>query len=93
MWPRQSLRLTDRDAARLQADLEKAGSTGVDGRQDGSGASTAIVVTGIPAGKRAMLAACDGQDYGNYEVATGTDGSLTLTMKQAAIRDRRRSAR
>ena len=80
--------LTDRDAARLQADLEKAGLSGVSvGKTDAAHPQT-IVVSGIPGGKLAdARSLATGQDYGNYEVGTGNDGSLTLTMKQAAIRD------
>ena len=47
-----------------------------------------IVVSGIPAAKlsdaRGVL---QGTDYANYDVATAPDGSSTLTMKLAAIRD------
>jgi preprotein translocase subunit SecD len=78
----------DRDAARLQADLEKAGITGVTvGRTDPARPQT-ILVSGIPAAKlsdaRAVL---QGQDYANYDVITAADGSSTLTMKLAAIRE------
>ncbi len=47
-----------------------------------------IVVSGIPAAKlsdaRTVL---QGNDYSTYDVATMADGSSTLTMKLAAIRD------
>ena len=80
--------LTDRDAARLQTDLEKAGVAGVTvGKTDAAHPQT-IVVAGIPGGKLSDARnVATGQDYGNYEVSTGTDGSLSLVMKQAAIRD------
>ncbi len=79
---------TDRDAARLQADLEKAGVTGVTvGKTDPARPQT-IVVSGIPPAKlsdaRGVL---QGTDYGNYDVATGTDGASSLTMKPGAVRD------
>jgi preprotein translocase subunit SecD len=79
---------TDRDAARLQDDLQKAGITGITvGKTDAARPQT-IVVSGIPAGKlsdaRAVL---QGTDYANYDVATAADGSSTLTMKLAAIHD------
>ena len=78
----------DRDAARLEADLQKAGITGVTaGRTDPARPQT-IVVAGIPAGKLGDVHnLVQGVDYANYEVATAPDGSLTLTMKQAAVRD------
>jgi preprotein translocase subunit SecD len=79
---------TDRDVARLQDDLQKAGITGaIVGKTDAARPQT-IVVSGIPAAKlsdaRAVL---QGQDYANYDVATTPDGNSTLTMKLAAVRD------
>jgi preprotein translocase subunit SecD len=78
----------DRDAARLEADLQKAGITGVTaGRTDPARPET-IVVAGIPAGKLGDVHnLVQGVDYANYEVTTAPDGSLMLTMKQAAVRD------
>jgi len=79
---------TDRDAARLQGDLEKAGITGVTvGKTDPARPQT-VLVSGIPAAKlsdaRGIL---QGTDYANYDVATTADGRATLTMKLAAVRD------
>jgi preprotein translocase subunit SecD len=79
---------TDRDVARLEADLTKAGIVGaVVGKTDPANPQK-IVVSGIPAGKlsdaRGVL---QGNDYAAYDVATAPDGSSALTMKQAAIRD------
>ena len=78
----------DRDAARLETDLQKAGITGVTaGRTDPARPET-IVVAGIPAGKLGDVHnLVQGVDYANYEVTTAPDGSLMLTMKQAAVRD------
>jgi preprotein translocase subunit SecD len=78
----------DRDAARLEADLQKAGITGATvGRTDPAHPQT-IVVSGIPAGKLGDVRnVVQGVDYGNYDVTTAPDGSLMLTMKQAAMRD------
>ncbi len=78
----------DRDAARLEADLQKAGITGVTaGRTDPARPQT-IVVAGIPAGKLGDVHnLVQGVDYANYEMTTAPDGSLMLTMKQAAVRD------
>ena len=79
---------TDRDVARLQEDLQKAGITGAIVGKTDAAHPQAIVVSGIPAAKlsdaRAVL---QGQDYANYDVATTPDGNSTLTMKLAAIRD------
>ncbi len=79
---------TDRDVARLQADLEKAGVTGATvGKTDAAHPQT-IVVSGVPAAKLSdARGVMGGNDYGSYDVARLPDGSTTLTMKQAAVRD------
>ncbi len=78
----------DRDAARLEADLQKAGITGATvGRTDPAHPQT-IVVSGIPAARLGDVhSLVQGTDYASYEVTTAPDGGLTLTMKQAASRD------
>jgi preprotein translocase subunit SecD len=79
---------TDRDVARLQDDLTKAGITGATVGKTDAAHPLEIVISGIPATKlsdaRGVLG---GSDYSNYDVATTADGSSTLTLKQAAIRD------
>src|SRR5882757_5077070 len=67
---------TDRDAARLQGDLEKAGITGVTvGKTDAANPQT-IVVSGIPAAKLSdARGVFQGPDYANYDVTTAPDGS------------------
>ncbi len=79
---------TDRDVARLQDDLQKAGVSGITvGKTDAAHPQT-IVVSGIPAAKLSdVRAILQGTDYANYDVATAADGSSTLTMKLGAIRD------
>ena len=62
---------TDRDVARLEADLQKAGMTGATvGKTDPAQPQT-IVVSGVPAAKlsdaRSVL---QGNDYPIYDVAT-----------------------
>ena len=79
---------TDRDVARLEADLTKAGIVGATvGKTDPSNPQR-IVVSGIPAAKlsdeRTVLGSTD---YSIYDISTAADGTSTLTMKQAAIRD------
>ncbi len=78
----------DRDAARLEADLQKAGITGATvGRTDPAHPQT-IVVSGIPAARLGDVhSLVQGTDYASYEVTTAPDGGLMLTMKQAAARD------
>jgi preprotein translocase subunit SecD len=79
---------TDRDVARLEADLAKAGVTGATvGKTDPAHPQT-IVVTGIPAAKLSdARAAMGGTDYSIYDVASDANGNTTLTMKQSALRD------
>jgi len=78
----------DRDAVRLQADLEKAGITGVTvGRTDPARPQT-ILISGIPATKLSdARGVMQGADYANYDLATSPDGSFAMTMKLAAVRD------
>jgi preprotein translocase subunit SecD len=79
---------TDRDVARLEADLQKAGITGATvGKTDPARPQT-IVISGTPAAKlsdaRAVL---QSSDYSIYDVSSDANGNATLTMKQAAARD------
>jgi preprotein translocase subunit SecD len=79
---------TDRDVARLEDDLQKAGiPSATVGKTDAANPLT-IVVSGIPTAKlsdaRSVL---QGNDYATYDVATAADGSSRLTMKLSAVRD------
>jgi preprotein translocase subunit SecD len=78
---------TDRDVARLQSDLQTAGIPATVGKSDPAHPNT-IVVTGIPSAKlsdaRSLM---EGNQYTTYDVAALADGSATLTMKLAAIKD------
>ena len=80
---------TDRDAARLQADLEKAGVTGVTVGKTDAQHPNAIVISGIPAGKAGEVrSVTGGNDYSSlYDVASTSPGGAVLTMKQSAERD------
>ena len=79
---------TDRDVARLQTDLEKAGVTGATVGKTDPQRPNSIVVSGIPAPRlgdaRGVLS---GNDYGSYDLASGPNGSSVLTMKNSAVRD------
>src|SRR5580698_7728106 len=79
---------TDRDVARLEEDLQKAGVQGaMVGKTDAANPQT-IVVSGIPPAKlsdaRGVL---QGNDYSIYDVVSAPDGISRLTMKLSAIRD------
>ncbi len=79
---------TDRDVARLEGDLQKAGITGATvGKTDPANPET-IVISGIPPTKlsdaRGVLT---GNDYSTYDVSTNTAGNSTLAMKPSAVAD------
>ncbi len=77
---------TDRDAARLQTDLQKVGITGATvGKTDPANPET-IVVSGIPAEKLSdARGVVGGNDYSAYDVSTSSAGTSRLTMKPSAI--------
>lgn len=78
----------DRDAARLQTDLQAAGIPGATaGRTDPARPRT-IIIAGVPVNKQSdARGVFSGVNYSAYDVATGPDGSPTLTMKQSAATD------
>jgi len=78
----------DRDAQRLMQDLQAAGVTGVMAARSTDAATPGkIVVTGIPANKMTdARSVFNGVNFNDYDVTTNADGSISLTMKQAAVR-------
>ncbi|HTH53936.1 MAG TPA: protein translocase subunit SecD [Edaphobacter sp.] len=78
----------DRDAARLQTDLQGAGIAGaVAGRTDPARPQT-IIVSGIPVDRQGDARGIfGGVNYSSYDVASGPNNTMTLTMKQAAVTD------
>ena len=79
---------TDRDAARLQDDLQKAGIVGATvGKTDPAHPQT-IVVSGVPVARQSdVRGIMQGSDYQIYDLGSMPDGSLTLTMKLSALND------
>jgi preprotein translocase subunit SecD len=78
---------TDRDVARLEQDLQKAGITGATVGKTDAAKPEMVAVSGVPAGKLAdARSVVQGNDYASYDVASTTDG-FTMTMKPTAIRD------
>ncbi len=79
---------TDRDRQRLQEDLGKAGVNGaVVHKADPTGHPDQITVSSIPLAKASdVRSVLTGNDYVDYDVASNSDGSETLTMKPSAIR-------
>ena len=68
---------TDRDVARLEADLQKAGVTGATvGKLDPTGAPAKITISGVPTNKVSdARGVFTGNDYAAYDIATNADGS------------------
>jgi preprotein translocase subunit SecD len=79
---------TDRDRQRLQDDLTKAGVTAAQvHKPDPAGHPQQITVSNIPLAKASdARSVLSGNDYADYDVASNSDGSETLTMKPSAIR-------
>ncbi|HEV2710419.1 MAG TPA: protein translocase subunit SecD [Edaphobacter sp.] len=78
----------DRDAARLEADLQKVGITGATVGKTDPANPDAIVVSGVPAAKLSDAhGVLTGNDYSTYDVNTNAAGNSTLTMKPSAVAD------
>ncbi|GGA69552.1 protein translocase subunit SecD [Edaphobacter acidisoli] len=79
---------TDRAVAELEQDFQKANISGVTVGKRDLAHPEVISVTGVPqnhlADARQVL---EGNDYQNYDLTSAPDGSYTLTMKPAAIKD------
>jgi preprotein translocase subunit SecD len=80
---------SDRDVQRLQQDLTTAGVTNVTvHKQDPVAHPDIITVSGFPADKGSdVRGVATGNTYAAYDLSTNPDGSLTMKMKQSAIRD------
>lgn len=78
----------DRDAVRLQSDLQAAGITGATAARTDPGRPQTIIVSGVPVNKQSdARGVFNGVNYQGYDVAPGPDSTMTLTMKQAAATD------
>ena len=80
---------SDRDVQRMQQDLATAGVTNATvHKQDPVAHPDTITVSGFPANKGSdVRGVLTGTTYSQYDVNTNADGSITMKMKQAAIRD------
>ena len=79
---------TDKDVARLEDDLTKAGVTGTVVTKPDPAHPELIQISGVPANKLGDARGVFGNgNYPAYDVATKADGSLALTMKVGAVRD------
>jgi preprotein translocase subunit SecD len=79
---------TDRDVERLQEDLQKVqGTSGVQVHKLDPAHPEVITLANIPAAQvSAVRSLVEGSDYSNYDVASNADGSVRITMKQAAVK-------
>jgi preprotein translocase subunit SecD len=80
---------SDRDVQRLQQDLVAAGVANAKvHKQDPVAHADTITVSGFPPEKGSdVRSVLSGNTYSNYDVSTNSDNSITMKMKQSAVRD------
>ncbi len=78
---------TARDVARLQPELVTAGAMAATVAPDPAHPETILISGVTPAQAGAVHSLVTGNEYSTYDVSTQPDGSLKLTMTQAAIKD------
>ena len=78
---------TDKDVARLEDDLTKAGITGTVITKPDADHPEIIQISGVPVNKQGDVRGIFSTSYPTYDTASKADGSQTLTMKVGAIRD------
>ncbi len=78
---------TDKDVARLEDDLSKAGITGTTVTKPDPAHPETISVSGIPPAKASDARGIFSTNYPTYDTASNPDGSTKLTMKVGAVRD------
>ena len=76
---------TDRDVQALNTALQPLGAQAA--KLDLSKPQVITVTGGSPAQQSAIHDVLTGNEYAAYDVSSGANGSYTLTMKEAAIRD------
>jgi len=79
---------TDRDAQRLETELQTAGIASAQVGKPDPTHPEAIVITGLtPAQAGQARSIANGTEYATYDVTGQADGSLKLTMKPSAVTD------
>ena len=79
---------TDRDAARLQTDLQGAGMTAATVSKPDPANPEQLTIAGVkPEQSGQVRTIVDGTQYQEYDAAAQPDGSFKLTMKQQAKKD------
>lgn len=78
---------TDKDVARLEDDLSKAGISGTLVTKPDPAHPETIQVSGVPAAKASDFRGIVSTNYATYDTANNPDGSTKLIMKIGAVRD------
>jgi preprotein translocase subunit SecD len=80
---------TDRDVQRIETALQGAGIAGVTvTKPDGTAQPGTIVLSGVtPANTSQVTSLLEGTDYTNYDVSRQPDGTIKVSLKQAAVND------
>ncbi len=80
---------TDRDVQRIETALQGAGITGATvTKPDATGQPGTIVLSGVtPANSAQVTSLLETTDYANYDVARQPDGTIKVSLKQAAVND------
>jgi len=78
---------TDKDVARLEDDLTKAGITGTVVSKNDPAHPESIQIAGVPPARVNDVRGVISSNYATYDSVSNPDGSIKLTMKLGAIRD------
>jgi preprotein translocase subunit SecD len=78
---------TDKDVARLEDDLTKAGITGTTVSKNDPAHPESIQIAGVPAAKGSDVRGIISSNYATYDTTSNPDGSIKLSMKLGAVRD------
>jgi preprotein translocase subunit SecD len=80
---------TDRDVQRIETALQGASIAGATvSKPDPTGQPGTIVVSGVTTANTAQVTSLlESNDYSNYDVARQPDGTIKVSLKQAAVND------
>lgn len=80
---------SDNDMARIQTDLQQAGATGATASKPHPKSQPQMIrITGVPLDKdSAVRSALENHYATQYDIASGSDNSYTLTMKPSVVTD------
>jgi preprotein translocase subunit SecD len=79
---------TDRDAARLTTELQSAGLAGASATKPDPAHPETIVISGLKPDQLSQARTVAGaNEYAGYDLSTGPDNTIRMTMKPSAITD------